>query len=288
MIWPDITKDISLTIGKEFRLSSSPQPLSGGCINQSYRLLGSDSSYFVKLNQANLVSMFNSEAAGLQEIASSSTIRVPLVVSSGISGNYSYLVLEWLDLTRGTSANWYKMGENLAKLHLISVGSNFGWRENNTIGSTPQINNLQSCWADFFANERIGYQLKLARGTFGDAGKIIQAVRAILREHQPQPSVVHGDLWSGNAGFTYEGEPIIFDPATYYGDREVDIAMSELFGGFPADFYRGYNMIAPLDSGYQQRKNLYNLYHLLNHFNLFGGSYQWQAQQIIQQLLRNS
>ncbi len=115
--------------------------------------------------------------------------------------------------------------------------------------------------------------------------KLLAAIPELLA-HQVQPSLVHGDLWGGNAGCTASGEPVIFDPATYFGDREVDIAMTELFGGFPAAFYKGYNEVFPLDAGYEQRKTLYNLYHILNHFNLFGGSYASQANRMIDQILR--
>ena len=118
--------------------------------------------------------------------------------------------------------------------------------------------------------------------------RYLKIILELLAGHQPQPSLVHGDLWSGNASVTVDGEPIIFDPATYWGDREVDIAMTELFGGFPTTFYRGYNEAWPLDDGYKQRKTLYNLYHVLNHFNLFGGGYASQAEKMIQQLLRKN
>ena len=122
-------------------------------------------------------------------------------------------------------------------------------------------------------------------GHFPLQERLLVAIAGLLRDHQPQPSLVHGDLWGGNAAFTASGEPVIFDPATYFGDREVDIAMTELFGGFPAAFYRGYNEVFPLDSGYEKRKTLYNLYHILNHFNLFGGSYASQANRMIAQIL---
>lgn len=142
-------------------------------------------------------------------------------------------------------------------------------------------------WADFFAEKRIGYQLKLANrrgGNFPNSQEIMEKVRESLSHHNPLPSLVHGDLWSGNAGFTDKGEATIFDPACYYGDREVDIAMTELFGGFPSSFYDGYNKQWNLDKGYNHRKNIYNLYHILNHFNLFGGGYESQAKRMIQQI----
>ena len=164
----------------------------------------------------------------------------------------------------------------------------FGWDINNTIGSTVQINNWTANWAEFWAEHRIGYQLKLAKrrgGHFPQGERLLEMIPELLAGYEPQPSLVHGDLWGGNAGVTSAGEPVIFDPATYFGDREVDIAMTELFGGFPAQFYRGYNQVWSLDGGYERRKSLYNLYHILNHFNLFGGSYESQANQMIKRVL---
>ncbi|MEZ2285949.1 fructosamine kinase family protein, partial [Microcoleus sp.] len=164
----------------------------------------------------------------------------------------------------------------------------FGWTLNNTIGSTVQINNWTANWAEFWAEHRIGYQLKLAKrrgGHFPQGERLLEVIPELLAGYEPQPSLVHGDLWGGNAGVTSAGEPVIFDPATYLGDREVDLAMTELFGGFSAAFYRGYNHVFPLNSGYEKRKILYNLYHILNHFNLFGGSYQSQANQMINRIL---
>ena len=287
-MWTAICQEITTKTGQKFQLDTSPRPLAGGCINQGYCLSSQDKSYFVKINQASLVSMFEAESFGLEEIKATNTIKVPTPISYGQVGESSYLILEWLDLKRGTSEqNWYDLGENLARLHLVPVGNTFGWSRSNTIGSTPQPNNFKHSWADFFATERIGYQLKLAKrkgAHFADVEKIIERTHELLRDRQPVPSLVHGDLWSGNAAITTTGQPIILDPATYYGDCEVDIAMTELFGGFSCAFYRGYNNVAPLDTQYQKRKSLYNLYHVLNHFNIFGGGYQAQAQQMIKQL----
>ena len=161
---------------------------------------------------------------------------------------------------------------------------------NGTIPSVPRPKSIlgPTTGRIFFAEHRIGYQLKLAKrrgGNFPDTTKVVEAVRQCLAHISPPPALVHGDLWSGNAAVTEEGEAAIFDPATYYGDREVDLAMTELFGRFPPAFYRGYNEVWPLDEGYKERKDLYNLYHILNHFNLFGGGYGSQANYTIQQIL---
>ena len=286
-MWTEIAREISQHTGNKFELSNY-RSIGGGCINQAYQLSGNGSTYFVKLNQACEVEMFAAEAAGLEHIFTTNTIRVPKPICWGVAGNHSYLVLEWLDLGRANSKSWEEMGRKLARLHKTGGNDQFGWERNNTIGSTPQINPWCDRWADFFAQHRIGYQLRLANrrgGNFAAPDRVVEAVRQQLAEVNPQPSLVHGDLWSGNAGCTNEGEPVIIDPATYYGDREVDLAMTELFGGFPSAFYGGYNQEWQLDEGYQQRKTLYNLYHILNHFNLFGYGYASQAAGMIRQIL---
>lgn len=286
-MWTQIARHIAQTTEKPFEIEKS-RPVSGGCINQGYAVTGNGLIYFVKINQANQEAMFAAEALGLKQIHATKTIRVPEPICWGIAEKSSYLVLEWLEFGGGNSQSWEKMGQNLARLHQVSLSDRFGWHCNNTIGSTPQINTVSNNWADFFAHQRIGYQLRLAKergGNFPDEDQVIPAISEILSQHQPHPSLVHGDLWSGNAAITVDGEPVILDPATYWGDREVDLAMTELFGGFPAAFYRGYNDVFPLDAGYQQRKTLYNLYHILNHFNLFGGGYASQANRMLQEIL---
>ncbi|WP_099240186.1 fructosamine kinase family protein [Synechococcus sp. BDU 130192] len=281
-----IAEHIAATTGQPFTLEQQ-RSVGGGCINQGYCLAGFGQRYFVKLNRPNQTAMFAAEALALQQMGATQTIRVPKPICWGETESNSYIVLEWIDLGGGSGEAWQAMGRHFAELHRRGTAEKFGWDRPNTIGSTPQMNDWQSNWAEFWAEQRLGYQLRLARrkgGDFPEPQRIIEGVRRILRDHQPQPSLVHGDLWSGNAAVTAQGEPIIFDPAAYYGDREVDIAMTELFGGFPGRFYQGYNEAWPLDSGYGDRRDLYNLYHVLNHFNLFGGGYGNQAKRIIQQL----
>ena len=304
-MWDKIAGHISETTGETFSLDNR-HSVSGGCINQGYSISSSSRTYFAKINQASQIAMFEAEALGLQQMRATQTIRVPEPICWGTEGNSAYIVLEWLDLgSRGGERAWEEMGRKLAAMHkytppnppLLRGGEEpnstllrgvFGWDINNTIGSTVQINNWTVNWAEFWAERRIGYQLKLARrrgGHFPQGERLLEVIPELLAGHEPQPSLVHGDLWGGNAGVTSAGEPVIFDPAAYFGDREVDIAMTELFGGFPAEFYRGYNQVWPLDLGYEKRKTLYNLYHILNHFNLFGGSYASQANQMINRIL---
>jgi fructosamine-3-kinase len=287
-MWTEIAQHISKVTGKEFSVNNR-RSVSGGCINQGYAVTGNNYTYFVKLNSASQVGMFEAEALGLQQMLATATIRVPKPICWGTADKSAYIVLEWLELGRGDSKSWEEMGRQLAAMHSRSSSSQgFGWEQNNTIGSTPQINSWTKNWAEFYAQHRLGFQFQLAKrqgGHFPQQQELLAAIPQLLADHQPQPSLVHGDLWGGNAAFTATGEPVIFDPATYFGDREVDVAMTELFGGFPAAFYRGYNDVLPLDSGYERRKQLYNLYHILNHFNLFGGSYESQANRMIKQIL---
>jgi fructosamine-3-kinase len=288
-MWTKIAAHISQVTGEKFEVNQR-RSVSGGCINQGYAIANNQHTYFVKLNQAFQLDMFEAEALGLQQMWETHTIRIPKPICWGTEDSSAYIVLEWLDLGHGGGANaWEEMGRNLAAMHKATSSQGFGWDRNNTIGSTPQINDWTANWTKFFTEHRIGYQLKLAKrrgGHFKQGERLLAAIGELLADYYPQPSLVHGDLWSGNASVTAAGEPAIFDPATYYGDREVDIAMTELFGGFPAAFYRGYNEAWPLDRGYERRKTLYNLYHILNHFNLFGGSYESQTNRMIGQILR--
>jgi fructosamine-3-kinase len=286
-MWDVIADHIQRITGLPFHVKER-RSVSGGSINQTFWVGDTQQSYFIKLNQASQLAMFGAEALGLKDLEATHSIRVPKAVCWGTAQTNSYLVLEWIDLGRGTASAWVELGRQLAQMHRSAVSTKgFGWDQGNTIGSTPQPNPWVEDWADFFAQHRIGYQLDLAQrrgANFPQVRKLLSEISNHL-SHCPPPSLVHGDLWSGNAGFSAAGEPVIFDPAVYWGDREVDLAMTELFGGFPSGFYQGYQAVWPLDSGYEQRKVIYNLYHILNHFNLFGGSYRSQAQQMMIQIM---
>jgi fructosamine-3-kinase len=198
-------------------------------------------------------------------------VRVPAVLEVG----NAFIRLEHLELQR--SGDWEAMGRMLAKLHHVR-GPRFGWHRDNWIGLSPQQNTWCDDWTEFFRERRLRPQAERAGVPVN-----LEGIAKLLGGHQPQPSLLHGDLWSGNAGFTAEG-PVIFDPAVYYGDREADLAMTELFGGFPRDFYDAYRKAWPLDEGYERRKHLYNLYHLLNHLNLFGDSYRGRVEATLRRL----
>lgn len=287
--WASIARHIAETAGKPFRVESQ-RAMGGGCINEAYLVSGAGQQYFVKLNAAHAREMFEAEAEGLRELAASRTIRVPAPVCCGVAGAQAYLVLEYIDLGRGGKDGQQRMGEQLAALHRVQ-GKRFGWLRDNTIGATPQRNAYADDWCGFWQERRIGFQLRrlAERGLGGRiqqrGARLLQAIPALLQGHRPQPSLLHGDLWSGNAAFDEHGAPVIFDPAVYYGDRETDLAMTELFGGFSPAFYQTYAAAFPLTEGYERRKTLYNLYHILNHANLFGGGYLGQAESMIDQLL---
>lgn len=285
-IWKDIGEHIRSATGVTVR--AARESVGGGCINEAVRLCGDGTDFFVKLNTASKADMFAAEADGLREIAATDTVRVPAPVCWGVAGGRAYLVLEYLSLGHAGSAA--VLGERLAAMHRVSRPQ-FGWTRDNTIGSTLQINAPAADWLSFFRERRLGFQLALAERN-GWGGELLRSGEGLLARlgglfdgYRPRPSLLHGDLWSGNHGYLADGSPVIFDPAVYFGDREADVAMTELFGGFGADFYTAYRAAWPLDPGYAVRKTLYNLYHILNHVNLFGGGYERQALRMMQQLL---
>ncbi len=287
--WQQICKQIEQATQHEFSIIST-RPVSGGCINSAHIIQSDNKSYFVKLNRLDLFSMFKAEFLGLEALAQSNTVTVPQPILYGVTDSNSFIVLEKLSFSVGRSPSEQKMGAQLAQLHKIKQAF-FGWHLNNTIGSTPQINDASQDWVSFWAEQRLGFQLSLARKN-AYAGRLIQSgnklaksLAVFFKDYSPHPSLLHGDLWSGNAAVTETSQPVIFDPACYYGDREADIAMTELFGGFSSNFYAAYEEVYPLHSNYSTRKTLYNLYHILNHLNLFGEGYLQQAQNMIDYLL---
>ncbi len=259
----------------------------GGCIHESFVVRSAGARLFVKTNRAALADAFAAEADGLAALIEAG-VRAPRPLATGTAGEGAYLAMEYLELDGG--GDWAQSGRMLASLHR-RTGERFGWRRDNFIGATPQRNPGHDDWTAFWRDARLLPQLELAeRNGIGarliDRGtRLAQALPALLGGHAPRASLLHGDLWSGNAAFLSGGSPVLFDPAVYYGDREADLAMTELFGGFPRAFYAAYRDAWPLDAGYALRRELYNLYHVLNHANLFGGGYAAQAQSMIERLL---
>lgn len=283
-----IATQITEVTGQPFAVEAQ-QAVSGGCINQAMKVSDSQRSFFVKTNQSHQLAMFEAERDGLHEMHKARTIRVPQPLCCGVASGSAFIVMEWLDLAgSGSDQSWQQMGEQLAAMHQVTSEQGFGWHRDNTIGATAQQNGWKDSWVEFWRDRRIGPQFELAHdrgGSFPQRDELMGAIPRLLEGHQPEPALLHGDLWSGNAAITASGEPVILDPATYYGDSETDLAMTELFGRFPAAFYQAYDAAKPIAAGYRQRKTLYNLYHILNHFNLFGGSYSSQANQMMDQIL---
>ena len=289
--WQEIAKHLEKVTGQK-TIFSKIEPLSGGCINQSWKVTDTDQrSWFIKTNKPFLEHMFSAEFKGLYEIKSSKSIRTPTSYCFGTTAKVSYLVLEYIPLT--STINAQQAGEQLAQMHQCYSTSTkpFGWSSDNTIGSTSQPNKYHQHWDNFYKEERLLFQLKLARDNgysqkAYDSGLLLsESIHHFFSQYKPKPSLLHGDLWGGNCAADKAGNTVIFDPAIYYGDREADIAMTELFGGFTNNFYSSYNYHYPLNSDYKTRKTLYNLYHILNHFNLFSGSYASQAESMTEKLL---
>lgn len=275
--------------GHAFRIDSV-SPVSGGDINTALRLDGPAGPVFAKLGPASDAAMFSAEAVGLRALSRCDAIRTPTVLAQGTAEDRAFLLLEWLDISPlREEATARRAGEALAALHRCT-GEHFGWAQDNFIGSTPQHNGETDNWSRFFVQKRLQPQFALAasKGFKGDlqrnGERICERTPGLFVEHQPQPSLLHGDLWSGNLGALPDGTPVLFDPACYFGDRDTDVAMTELFGGLPLGFYSAYRASWPLAEGYELRKQLYNLYHILNHLNLFGGGYLRQAERMASQL----
>lgn len=259
------------------------QPVSGGDINQAFKLTTPRTELFVKLNQPHRLAMFEEEVKGLKAIANTQAIRTPQVMGCGTLADHCYLALHWHSPVPPTNSHWRQLGEQLAQLHQMDVATHFGWPTDNFIGSSPQLNTAHSSWGQFFAQQRIKPQLEwLAVDLPCSVEEICHKVEECLFEVPLQPALLHGDLWSGNVMFDASG-PLLIDPACYWGDAEADIAMTHLFGGFPSTFYQAYRSNNGNSS--QSQHDLYNLYHLLNHANLFGGHYVAQSLQLLKKLL---
>jgi fructosamine-3-kinase len=271
----------------------APQParsVGGGSVGECLRWSSDGGDLFVKLGPEANLGMFSAEADGLRELGSAAALRAPEVRGVGTASGLAFLALEWIEFGGASARTESMLGAGLARLHRTTA-PRFGWHRDNTIGATPQHNDWAEDWTRFFATRRLGFQLDLVE-SHGHGGRLIERGRrlcdrlgALLDGHRPRPSLLHGDLWGGNWAADASGGPVIYDPAAYYGDREADLAMTRLFGGFGRGFYQAYEAEWPLDPGAAQRVALYNLYHVLNHLNLFGGGYRAQAEAMIERLL---
>ncbi len=284
---------LSLSIAAQLGVPVADRPaarVQGGSINECYRWESGTGPLFVKVAEAGKLPMLEAEAIGLEELRAANAVRVPGVLATGSTQSTAYLALEWVDLRRSSAAAEKILGEQLVRQHSVTAPE-FGWQGDNTIGATPQLNARSNDWVSFFRERRLGHQLGLARAN-GHTGRLqrrgaelLAHMDAFFAAHRAVPSLLHGDLWGGNWGVDARGAPVIFDPAVYFGDREADIAMTRLFGGFGPSFHAAYEAAWPLEQGAEIRVTLYNLYHVLNHLNLFGGGYLRQAESMLDRLL---
>ena len=249
----------------------------GGCINNAVRLATHDNTYFLKWNQAKENDLFVTEAKGLSILRKKGPIRLPEVLGQGEKKGKAYLLLDWIETGHPTHRSWESFGKGLAQLHQASA-QHFGLDHNNYIGRLVQHNDLHTNWADFFRQERLEPQLRLA----SSKRLVDRELRASFDRLFPMldqlipaepPALLHGDLWSGNFMMDQDGNPVLVDPAIHFGHRETEIAFTHLFGGFDKQFYAAYNDHFPLVSGFEERIDIHNLYPLLVHVNLFGSSY---------------
>jgi protein-ribulosamine 3-kinase len=262
--------------------------LSGGCINNAYRLITeSGKKYLIKINDGAPSDMFEKEAHGLNELQKAAALRLPEV---GIFSS-DYLVTEYIESGKKSESFFRDFGRHFADLHKYK-GTSFGFYEDNYIGSTPQKNlpedKENKNWTEFYLNKRLLFQLELCEKNGYAAAELRDSFRKlenkiedIIGGSEEEPSLLHGDLWSGNYMVDEKGNACIIDPAVYYGHREADLAMTKLFGGYPEEFYKSYNENYPLKEGWHYRENIYKLYHVLNHLNLFGMGYYSHALSLI-------
>ena len=269
-----------------------PRPIGGGDISAAWRCRTAEGPVFLKTGDAGAFDMFEAEACGLSELAAADAVRVPAVLATVRYGDGACLALEWLNLQSGAANAGRSLGRQLAALHRRTQ-ADYGWSRDNTIGRTPQRNPLSGDWPAFYREHRLGCQLELAavNGYGGElqalGGKLLERLERFFGGFEPPASLLHGDLWAGNWSCC-DGQPVIYDPAVYFGDRETDIAMTRLFGGFGVEFYDAYAGVWPLPDGHERRVELYQLYHVLNHLNLFGGGYLARAISMMKNLLRIS
>ncbi len=265
--------------------------MAGGETCESFLLEASSRRAFIKIATTDLIELFHSEADGLEALAQGQSIRVPRVLATGQTEQpaLAWLALEALDLRVRDGTVDYLLGQQLANLHRLPQ-DRFGWSRDNFLGKTPQLNQPHDHWEAFFVTQRLRPQIDQLLHSTSDAqltdllAELIPLWQKISAGHTPVPSLLHGDLWSGNAAALADGSPVIFDPAVHVGDRECDLAMADLFGGYGSEFFDAYATTWPLPSGWRERREFYQLYHLLNHANLFGGAYIATVKRRIQRL----
>jgi fructosamine-3-kinase len=261
-------------------------PLSGGDINRAWKLqLPGGKSLFLKENRRENLPFFETESRSLSEMRLMGESFVVSPMAIGTDRENAFLLLPYLGTGRGGSDSWRIFGRRLAEFHRAGKEDRFGFSEDNYIGSTPQKNGWKTLWVDFFRENRLEYQIRLASAHIdGSLARRFLIFLDRLERYLPEPdkpSLLHGDLWSGNV-LRGKDQLWLIDPAAYYGHREADLAMTYLFGGFPGEFYLSYGEANPLEPDFGERKDIYNLYHLLNHLNMFGASYLGSVRAIVE------
>jgi len=284
---------VAAATGERFELLGRAA-VGGGSIHTALRIEGragdAGRTYFAKVDEASTAAVFEAEADGLAALRDSGAVRIPRTIAQGHDEDGAWIVLEWLELHPLAAPAAARLGEAFATLHARRL-ERFGWGRDNFIGASPQANGWSGDWLAFFQERRLHAQLRMAArnrlpSRMIDRGeRLLADCGAFFSGYEPYPSLLHGDLWSGNAAALADGTPVVFDPAVYAGDREADVAMTELFGGFPRDFFARYCDHLPLHDGYRARRDLYNLYHRLNHANLFAGGYVRESEGAIERLL---
>jgi len=256
--------------------------LQGGDINEVFLLECGSEKYVIKINEASKYpNMFEAEALGLKLLQVTNSFKIPKIIAAGVEGKTSYLLLEYISTGSTYQVFWKDFAYCLVKLHQTTK-NNFGLKHNNYIGSLQQINNIESSASDFYINQRLIPQFKIADELDFKFSSLERFFKNISEEIPDEaPSLIHGDLWNGNYMVSNKGEPTLIDPAVAYAPREMDIAMMHLFGGFPQDVYSIYNEQFPLIENWKDRISLWQLYYLLVHLNLFGSSYLSQVKGII-------
>ncbi len=287
-MWQAISQQLSDTLMFDFKIRERTR-VDGGDISECYMISDGEQRYFVKVNNKDFLPKYEAEIDNLKELRSTGTVYVPEMVCIGSCKGHSFLILNYITTKPLDSAKEsFSLGVQLAELHQWGEQQEYGFDHDNFIGATVQPNKWRKKWSRFFSEQRIGWQLQLLEEkgiSFGNIDDIVATINFKLSNHHPTPSLIHGDLWHGNVANTAFG-PLCYDPACYWGDRECDIAMTELFEGFQPEFYQGYKNILPLSDGYAERKTIYNLYHILNHCNLFGGHYLDEVDQYLSSILK--
>lgn len=282
-----LPREILTDIHHRIRLDIYPEgPIGGGDINEAYLLSHADGKLFLKYHPGDYLDMFEAEANGLRAMASLTQLEVPEVIGTGATSNYAYLLLTYIPVGHPNPSFWKNLGKGLALLHQ-KTAKHFGWERNNYIGRLPQHNKKENSWQDFYWQQRIYPQLMMAQtsGYFnasqiGHYEGLYQNIPSICPKEEP--AFLHGDLWSGNFMTNQNGNPVLIDPAIAYGHREMDLAMTRLFGGFSHEFYEAYHQEFPLEKGWEARMDFYQLYYLLVHLNLFGSGYLERCRSILE------